>query len=214
MEHLLELFTVFVIQLFIVVDPVAGIPVFLAITPNKSGGERRSLALRGCSIGCVIIIFFLAGGHQVLTYFGIQTPAVQICGGILLFVISLDLLYGRATGTETSSRETMLAEAKQDISVTPLAIPILAGPGAIATSIIFAGRTRGPLDFGVLIAGCITVFAATYVCLHWADHLNRIIGDLGMTILTRIMGLLIAFISVQYVIDGIRTLMSCGFPSS
>jgi len=87
MTHLLELFTVFVIQLFIVVDPVAGIPVFLTITPNKGEGERRALARRGCSIGCLIIIFFLAGGHQVLTYFGIQTSAVQICGGILLFVI-------------------------------------------------------------------------------------------------------------------------------
>ena len=138
---------------------------------------------------------------------------MQICGGILLFVISLDLLYGRATGTETSSRETRLAEIKQDISVTPLAIPILAGPGAIATSIIFAGRSTGLLDFAVLIAGSITVFAATYLCLHWADQLNRVIGDLGMTILTRLMGLLIAFISVQYVIDGVRTLLSCGFPS-
>lgn len=213
MEHLLELFTVFVIQLFIVVDPAAGIPVFLAITSNKTGGERRILARRGCTIGCVIIIFFLAGGHKVLSYFGIQTPAVQICGGILLFVISLDLLYGRATGTEISSRETRLAEAKEDISVTPLAIPILAGPGAIATSIIFAGRTTSLPEFGVLIAGCVVVFAATYLCLHWADNLNRVIGDLGMTILTRIMGLLIAFISVQYVIDGVRTLLSCGFPS-
>jgi multiple antibiotic resistance protein len=213
MSHLVELFTVFVIQLFIVVDPVAGIPVFLTITPNKAELERRSMARRGCAIGCIIIIFFLAGGHHVLTYFGIQTSAVQICGGILLFVISLDLLYGRATGTEISSRETRLAEAKQDISVTPLAIPILAGPGAIATSIIFAGRTNSAVEFVVLIAGCTIVFAATYLCLHWADHLNRIIGDLGMTILTRIMGLLIAFISVQYVIDGTRTLLSCGFSS-
>jgi multiple antibiotic resistance protein len=213
MTHLLELFTVFVIQLFIVVDPVAGIPVFLTITPNKTREERHTLALRGCIIGCIIIIFFLAGGHQILTYFGIQTPAVQICGGILLFVISLDLLYGRATGTEISSREARLAEAKQDISVTPLAIPILAGPGAIATSIIFAGRTTGAVEFGVLIAGTTLVFAATYLFLHWADYLNRVIGDLGMTILTRIMGLLIAFISVQYVIDGVRTLLACGFPS-
>jgi multiple antibiotic resistance protein len=212
MPHLVELFTVFVIQLFIVVDPVAGIPVFLTITPNKGELERRSLARRGCAIGCIIIIFFLAGGHHVLTYFGIQTSAVQICGGILLFVISLDLLYGRATGTEISNRETRLAEAKQDISVTPLAIPILAGPGAIATSIIFAGRSPGLVEFGVLIVGAMAVFFATYLCLHWADHLNRIIGDLGITILTRIMGLLIAFISVQYVIDGTRTLLSCGFP--
>jgi multiple antibiotic resistance protein len=212
MTHLAELFTVFIIQLFIVVDPVAAIPVFLAITPNKRGEERRRLALRGCCIGCLIIIFFLAGGHQVLTYFGIQTAAVQICGGILLFVISLDLLYGRATGTEISGRETKLAEAKQDISVTPLAIPILAGPGAIATSIIFAGRGNSVAEFGVLIAGCIIVFAATYLSLHWADNLNRSVGDLGMTILTRIMGLLIAFISVQYVIDGVRTLLTCGFP--
>jgi len=211
MTHLAELFTVFVIQLFIVVDPVAGIPLFLAITPKKTGEERRLLALRGCGIGCLIIIFFLAGGHPVLTYFGIQTSAVQICGGILLFVISLDLLYGRVTGTEISGREAKLAEAKQDISVTPLAIPILAGPGAIATSIIFAGRTTSLLEFGLLIAGTVVVFGATYLCLHWADYLNRVIGDLGMTILTRIMGLLIAFISVQYVLDGVRTLLARGF---
>ncbi len=212
MAHYQEIFFVFIVQLFIVVDPFAGVPVFLAITPRKTREERRSLARRGCAVACLLIIFFLTAGRYLLRYFGIQLMAVQICGGILLFVIALELLYGRPTGTEITSRETRLAGEKEDISVTPLAIPVLAGPGAIATSIIFAGRSASPLDSGLLVTGAVLVFAATYLFLHWADHLLQLMGDLGMTIMTRIVGLIIAFISVQYVIDGVRAVISCGLP--
>ncbi len=210
MAHLQEIFFVFIVQLFIVVDPFAGVPVFLAITPSKTSEERRSLARRGCAVACLLIVFFLTAGPYLLRYFGIQLMAVQICGGILLFVIALELLYGRPTGTEITSRETRLAGEKEDISVTPLAIPVLAGPGAIATSIIFAGRAASPLESGLLVIGAVAVFAATYLFLHWADHLLQFMGDLGMTIMTRIVGLIIAFISVQYVIDGVRAVISCG----
>ena len=196
------------IQLFIIVDPIACVPVFIAITPNKTIGERRATARRSCIIACIVIIIFLAAGAHILRYFGIETSAVRISGGILLFIISLELLYGRTTGTEISSREELLAESKQDVSVTPLAIPLLAGPGAIATSIIFAGRSISPLEFAALFAGAVVVFFSTYLFLHWADHLHRAVGVLGMTILTRIMGLLLAFIAVQYVIDGVRTLLA------
>jgi multiple antibiotic resistance protein len=134
----MELLTVFVIQLFIIVDPLAGIPIFLAITPGKTKLERRAMARRSCIVAFLVIVFFLVAGASILDYFGIKTSAVRICGGILLFIISLELLYGRATGTETSSREEQLAEEKEDVSVTPLAIPLLAGPGAIATTLAFA----------------------------------------------------------------------------
>jgi multiple antibiotic resistance protein len=210
MRHALELFTVFVIQLFIIVDPIAGIPVFLAITPNKTVAERRTMARRSCTIACTVIIFFLAVGVHILAYFGIDISAVRVCGGVLLFIISLELLYGHATGTGTSSREERLAEVKPDVSVTPLAIPLLAGPGAIATCIIFAGRARSAIDYGILIAGAIIVFTITYFFLHWADRLHGIIGVLGMTVATRIMGLLLSFIAVQYVINGVQILMQHG----
>ena len=202
----LELLTVFVIQLLIIVDPLAGIPTFLAITPSKTKVERRGLARRSCIIAFFIIVFFLVAGPTILGYFGIKPSAVRICGGILLFVIALELLYGRATGTETSTREEQLAEEKEDVSVTPLAIPLLAGPGAIATTLVFAGQAGSILSFVTLAVGAAIVFTAAYLVLYWAAELARIIGALGMKIVTRIMGLLLAFIAVQYVIDGFRAL--------
>lgn len=207
MTHSRELFNIFVIQLFIIVDPLASIPIFLAITPRKTRNERRAIARRSCTIAFIVIAFFITAGAPILGYFGITTSAVHICGGILLFIISLELLYGKTSGTETSSREARLAEEKEDVSVTPLAIPLLAGPGAIATTLVFAGQANGTPAFVALMAGAAAVFASAYVVLHWAEELARVIGALGMKIVTRIMGLLLAFIAVQYVIDSFRVVL-------
>lgn len=208
MTRHMELFNVFVIQLFIIVDPLASIPIFLAITPGKTRAERRAIALRSCVVAFLVIVFFLVAGASILDYFGITTTAVRICGGVLLFIISLELLYGKTTGTGTSSREERLAEEKEDVSVTPFAIPLLAGPGAIATTLLFAGQADGTPAFITLAAGAATVFASAYVILHWAEELGQLIGVLGMKIVCRIMGLLLAFIAVQYVIDGVRVVLA------
>ena len=206
MTHYLELLAIFVLQLFIIVDPLAGIPVFLAITPRKTRPERRVLARRSCLIACLIIVFFILAGSYVIGYFGIKRPAVQIGGGILLFIISLELLYGKTTGTETSTPEERLAEEKKDVSVTPLAFPLLAGPGAIATTLLYAGRADSMLSYAVLVVGATIVFAVVYLFLHWADELAKLIGALGMKVISRIVGLLMAFIAVQYAIDGVTAL--------
>lgn len=208
----LGLLTVYVVQLFIIVDPLAGIPIFLAITPNKSKVQRRATARRSCVIAFIVIIFFLLAGPYLLNYFGIKTSAVRICGGILLFLIALELLHGRATSTGTTSREERLAEEKEDVSVTPLAIPLLAGPGAIATTLIFAGRATDMWSLLVLCEGAAIVFALTYLFFYWADELGKMVGALGMKIVTRIAGLLLAFISAQYVIDGARSLVTGDIP--
>lgn len=208
----LGLLTVYVVQLFIIVDPLAGIPIFLAITPNKSKVQRRATARRSCVIAFIVIIFFLLAGPYLLNYFGIKTSAVRICGGILLFLIALELLHGRATSTGTTSREERLAEEKEDVSVTPLAIPLLAGPGAIATTLIFAGRATDVWSVLVLCEGAAIVFALTYLFFYWADELGKMVGALGMRIVTRIAGLLLAFISAQYVIDGARSLVTGDIP--
>lgn len=212
MGDYLELLTVFVIQLFIIVDPLAGIPIFLAITPNKTKSERRATARRSCIIAFLVLVFFLLVGPYVLGYFGIKTSAVRICGGILLFLIALELLHGHPTTTGTSSKEERLAEEKEDVSVTPLAIPLLAGPGAIATTLIFAGRARDLLSVLVLVEGAAIVFALTYIIFYWADRIGKMVGDLGMRIVTRIAGLLLAFIAAQYVIDGATTLIAGDIP--
>ncbi len=204
MDAAFDIFTAFALQLFIIVDPVAGVPVFLSITPNNSRQERRTMAIRGCLVAFAVLVFFILFGRLVMTYFGIETSAVRICGGLLLFVISLEMLYGRPTGTGTSSREERLAEVKEDISITPLAFPLLAGPGAIATCLIFAEHARTIASFLALLSGSAVVFIVTCMILLRADTLLRLLGALGAAIVTRLMGLVLAFLSVQYVIDGIR----------
>ncbi len=196
------LFLSYALQLFIIVDPIVAIPSFLAITPNDSPEERRTMARRGCLIAYLVIVAFILTGPALIGYLGIRTPAVRICGGILLFLISIEMLYGRTTGTGTSTREERIAETKEDVSVTPLAIPLLAGPGSIATTLIFSAHARGVLAYLVLLAACTAVFLATYLLLRRAEKLQRVIGSLGITVLVRIMGLVLAFISVQYVVDG------------
>jgi len=208
MKEYLELMTVFVIQLFIIVDPLACIPIFLAITTNKSKAERRIVARRSCFIAFIVLVFFVLAGNSILNYLGIRMSTIQICGGILLFIIALEFLRGKATTTETSTLEERLAEEKDDVSVTPLAIPLLAGPGAIATTFVFAGKTDNILAYTTLIAGSAMVFLAVYACLYWADDIAGMFGELGMKVITRIMGFILAFIAVQYVVDGTLAIFS------
>lgn len=204
MHPQLELFIGFFVQLLVIVDPVAGVPLFLAITPGSSVEERRAMARRGCLLALLILAFFLLFGPTLLAYFGIGLAAVRICGGILLFVIALEMLYGRPTRTISSRRERELAGAKEDISLTPLAFPLLAGPGAIATSLLFAPRAAGVGDRLLLLAAAALVLLVTLLMLRRAEGLLRLVGDLGATIVTRLMGLILAFLAVQYVIDGVR----------
>jgi multiple antibiotic resistance protein len=210
MQDHLELLVTFFVQMLILVDPVAGAPVFLAITPGNSKEERHFMALRGCLVAWLVICFFILAGPWLLGYFGIQTPAVQICGGVLLFAIALEMLYGRTSGTEINPHEERLAETKKDVSITPLAVPLLAGPGAIATALLFAGRVSGLSGHLVLLVGLVLVFAVTYLFLRQAALLERVLGRLGLAVITRIMGLVLAFLAAQYAIDGVRGALGGG----
>lgn len=206
MQNHFEEFIIFVVQLFVIVDPLAALPIFLAITAHHTMHERRAIARRGCIIGFLAIVFFLVVGPSLLEYLGVGRSAVLISGGLLLFLIALELLYGHPTGTQTSTKEERLAEKKEDVSVTPLAIPLLAGPGAIVTCLVFASQATTPLTVAVLVAGASVVFLSGYLLLHWADYLARVFGELGMKVAVRIVGLILAFIAVQYVINGVTAL--------
>jgi multiple antibiotic resistance protein len=204
MIHFQDLFVHFFFQLFIIVDPLVALPVFLAITPNRTHEERKAIALRGSIIAFFVIVFFLIGGGFLLGYLGIGTSAVRICGGALLFLIGLEMLYGRQSRTETSFREERLAEEKEDVSVTPLAIPLLTGPGAIATTLLFAAKAHSLFGLLLLLLSAAAVFVLTFLVLWKGKWIADLIGQLGLTVLTRVMGLLVAFISVQYIIDGVK----------
>ncbi|HDR46326.1 MAG TPA: NAAT family transporter [Geoalkalibacter subterraneus] len=203
MTDLFGLSVAFLIQLFILVDPVAGVPVFLSITAGNSPEQRRQMARRGCVVAFGTVVFFLLTGSVLTAYFGITPPAVRICGGILLFFIGLDMLHGRTRGTESSARERRLAEEKEDVSITPLAIPLLAGPGAIATVLIFAEKADALIEYASLLALTALVFAITNLFLQKAERIMRLIGPLGATVLSRVMGLVLTFLAVQYVLDGL-----------
>lgn len=207
MEQSFELFRSFAVQMFILVDPIVAVPIFLAITPRNSVAERQVMARRGCSVAFLVIAFFLLLGPLLLDYFGVKTPAVQICGGILLFVIALEMLYGRPTQTVTTPEEEQLAGLKEDISITPLAIPMLSGPGAITTCLIFAKRADGVGDYLALLLAAGLIFGGTYLLMLRAEAVQRWLGGLGLTIVTRVMGLVLAFIAIQYAIDGVHTVI-------
>ena len=192
----------FFIQMVIIVDPVVAMPVLLTITPRNTPQERRSMARRGCGAAFLISGFFLLVGPAFLARFGIGTAAVLITGGVLLFLIALEMLYGRITGTGTTPREERLAEVRADVSLFPLAFPVLAGPGAVVTCLIFAAQAPAPEQRLLLLLASLGVFALTYLILARAELLMKMIGSLGVSIATRIMGLLLALLAVQYVISG------------
>jgi multiple antibiotic resistance protein len=194
--------TTFLIQMLIIVDPLVAVPVLLTITPRKTSLERRLMARRGCLVAFFLSGFFLLAGPLLLTYFGVGTPAVLVTGGVLLFLIALEMLYGRITGTGTTPREERLAEERHDVSIFPLAFPMLAGPGAVATCLIFAAQTPDLVQRLGLLLASLLVFAITYLVLARAELLMKVLGSLGVSIATRVMGLLLALLAVQYVING------------
>jgi len=192
----------FFIQMLIIVDPVVAMPVLLAITPRNTPAERFRTVFRGCSAAFLLSGFFLLVGPLFLSYFGIGTPAVLIAGGVLLFLIALEMLYGRVTGTGTTPREERLAEERPDVSVFPLAFPVLAGPGAVATCLIFAAQVPALTQRLLLLLATFVVFVLTGLILSRAELLMKVIGALGVSIATRVMGLLLALLAVQYLLDG------------
>jgi len=192
----------FFIQMLIIVDPLVAVPVLLTITPRNNPLERRAMARRGCCAAFLLTGFFVLAGPAFLARFGIDTAAVLITGGLLLFLIALEMLYGRVTGTGTTPREERLAEERADVSLFPLAFPVLAGPGAVATCLIFAAQASSLTHRLVLLLAGSGVFLLSYLILARAELLMKLIGSLGVSIATRIMGLLLALLAVQYVITG------------
>ncbi|MDT8855662.1 MarC family protein [Paracoccaceae bacterium Fryx2] len=187
--------------LFVVVDPPGLIPMFIALTPGMSEAQRRAIGRRACLIAIALLTVFGLAGEAVLGFIGISMPAFRIAGGILLFLTALDMLFER----RTQRREGQTAEHPADPSVFPLATPLIAGPGAMATMILLVGQS-GPGWTGVLVVHLvmILVVASAYALFLVAGPLERLLGRTGNLVITRLLGMLLAALSVQFVIDGVR----------
>ncbi len=192
------------IALFVIVDPIMNIPIFIAILEGFSREEFKKTVKRACIVGMLVLIVFTFFGVYIFKYLNIEMASFRIAGGILLLIISLEMLFGRKTKTEYSPE--VVAEKREELAVTPLAIPLLTGPGAITTGIVLYGTAKSILDKLELFAAVVLVYTLSYIILSNAHRLFDILGSTGTIVIVRIMGLLLAAISVQFIVDGIREL--------
>lgn len=197
---LAALVTAFV-TLAVIIDPVGLAPLFVALTQGQSARRRRFIALRACLTGAAILTVFGIFGDAVLGFVGISMPAFRIAGGVLLFLTALDMLFERRTKRREGQHP---APGEDDPSVFPLAIPLIAGPGAIATMILLT--SRGDATWGWLVAVhaiMVLVVAMTFVFFLLAPLIERILGPVGINVTTRLLGMLLAALSVQFILDGL-----------
>ena len=190
------------VTMFVVIDPIAIAPVFLALTRGMSNAERRKIAWRAVSVAAVVLLIFAAFGEAVLGFIGISMPAFRIAGGILLFLTALDMLFER----RTKRREDQAEEAEEDYpdpSIFPLAIPLLSGPGAITSVILLAGQDTGIQTTLSVLAVAALVLAIVFTLFLTASALERLLGRTGITVITRLLGMLLAALAVQFILDGL-----------
>ncbi len=187
--------------LFVVIDPPGLVPLFIALTQGMDTAHRRRLALRACVIAFGILLVFGIAGDTILSFVGISMPAFRIAGGILLFLTALDMLFER----RTQRREGQKAEHDHDPSVFPLATPLIAGPGAIASVILLVGQAGDGWGGMVAVLALVALMlVVTFLFLLASPPLERLLGRTGTVVITRLLGMLLAALSVQFVIDGVR----------
>ena len=193
-------------SLFVIVDPLAAVPAFIAMTPNDSPAERmRTAKLAGCVMTGVLLVFAFAG-KWIFQFLSITLPAFQIAASIVLLLVALDMLRAQRSRLLETTEETAAGAEKTDIAVTPLAIPMLAGPGAISTAILLQSQAND-LPHGLALGGCIVLVAfASYWILRMTAHGARWLSPIAMKISTRIMGLLLAAVAIQFMLNAIRSL--------
>ncbi|MGR3322774.1 MAG: MarC family protein [Pseudooceanicola sp.] len=190
------------VTLFVIIDPVGLTPLFAALTQGDPQTHRRAVALRACLIAFGILALFTLFGEAVLGFVGISMPAFRIAGGVLLFLTALDMLFERRTKRREDQADE--DEERPDPSVFPLAIPLIAGPGAIATVILLAGRNPGLAGITATLAVAASVLLLVFLLFLTAGWLERLLGRTGINVVTRLLGMLLAALSVQFVLDGLK----------
>lgn len=194
------------LTLVVVVDPVGVAALFAALTFADSDAQRRRTALKGTALASAILVLFTLAGGPLLHALGISVPAFRIAGGVLLLLLSIDMVLARDSGLRsTTLRENEEAATRQDISVFPIAIPLIAGPGALASMLLLSGQgPGGATSVAAVLAVLLVVMALTLVALLTASRLMRVIGVTGAGVISRVLGILLAALAVQFVLDGVR----------
>lgn len=186
-----------------IVDPIAVVPTYLVITQGQDLAQRRVTARRACIAAALLLITFAAVGRGIFELFGITMPAFRIAGGLILWLVAMDMLHGNRS-TQEGTAEISEATGKDDVAVTPLAMPMLAGPGAISTVMVLSGQARTTAQTAVVYGSILLALVIAWGTLRAAEWLVLRMGQTGIRVMTRLMGLMLAAIAVQFVITGVR----------
>ena len=201
---MIELFLSAFVTFLVVIDPPGCAPIFAGLTRDATAAQRRSMALRACAIAAGILLFFGLLGEDLLRTLGISLAAFRIAGGIMLFLIALEMVFERRTERrESRAREIDADPEHDDVSVFPMAIPMIAGPGSIASIMLLMARSDGRVESMVVLAALGAVLLLTLVSLLAAGWLMRLVGHRMEAMLTRLLGVVLAALAAQFVIDGI-----------
>lgn len=193
------------VTLVVVVDPLGQIPVFIALTRDADPAQRRRVAVRGITIAALVLFPFAFAGRGLLAALGIGLPAFKIAGGVLLLLLAVDMLLARETGLRSATApERAEAWRREDISIFPLAIPLIAGPGAMTSvTLLVAGAEGHPLQVAAVLAVLAAVLAATLACLLSASAIMRLLGVTGANVIGRVLGIVLAALAVQFILNGL-----------
>lgn len=205
---MIQTFLISFTAIFFIVDPIGVVPLFLTMTAKDSPEKCKAMARRACLTATGVMIFFAICGSWVFQIFSVTLAAFRVAGGLLLMITALDMLRAQHVSTRTSPAEERESEAREDIAIVPLALPLLAGPGAIATGmVLMAQRGTNWGGTGAVIAAIALTMLIAYFLLSSAQRVKKLLGETGIAILERVFGLILAAIAVQFVFDGAKELL-------
>ena len=212
---MLEIYLLALVAFFVTIDPVGMVPIYLALTGGMERRARLQAALRGVLIGALILSVFALAGDRALTGLGISMPAFRIAGGLMLLAIGFEMVFERRAKRRNDRAETIKGERARDdsvdddIGVFPLAVPMIAGPGAIAAVVLQTSQHAGDVTAQLVVGGALaSVLAGLLLLLLIASRVAHLLGPTLVTVLSRLLGLLLAALAVQFVIDGVRQVLA------
>lgn len=206
---MLELFLSAFIALFVVIDPPGCAPIYAGLTSGANQAQRRSMAIRACFIATIILLIFAVFGEDLLGALHIELDSFRIAGGIMLFLIALDMVFEKRTQRREERAEKVKATPEiEDVSVFPMAMPMIAGPGSIATVMLLTARASGTEETLVVLGALAAVMLLTLLALIAAGPLMKVLGARVEAVITRLLGVLLAALAAQYVIDGLKATLA------
>lgn len=202
---MIELFGSALVTFLVIIDPPGCVPIFASLTRGTPAAHRRAMAFRSSLIAWVILMFFALLGKPMLGALGISLASFRIAGGILLFYIAVDMVFERRTQRREERAHSIEGTPEgEDISVFPMAIPMIAGPGSIASAMLWVSRAETPVHVGIVLAAITVVMLLTFLTLLGSEPLMRLMGEKVEAMITRILGVILAALSAQFVVDGLK----------